>query len=277
MLGLSASAFELDMSADDEIRAKYNPSKLKEDVLNDLPPTLRDSSAPVSQPAYPKLDVPKSEIVTDFSKHGSVSKNMDSSFGGDKFVQIRVKKGTKFKVRSLTKVSDYNAQGERMSFSTTELVTKRYVTFPVGTTFKGEVVDSHQPQMTGNGGLLKLKADTLVCNGHTHSLNAKVVKANDKHIYFNNIKGKRGYWKGVGKQVAKGEDFYLKSKKISSRLSNNPFGAVIAPIPTLVGSLGYTANLLISPVSGVWAKGSHISLPAGTTYTLKLKEDLILY
>lgn len=277
MLGLSASAFELDMSADDEIRAKYNPSKLREDVLNELPPILQTPPATTSQPAYPKLDVPKSEIVTDFSKHGAVAKTMENSFGGDKFSQIRVKKGTKFKVRSLTKVSDYNAQGARMSFSTTELVTKRYVTFPVGTTFKGEVVDSHQPQLTGNGGLLKLKADTLVCNGHTHSLNAKVVKANDKHIYFNNIKGKRGYWKGVGKQIAKGEDFYTKSKKVSSRLSNNPFGAVVAPIPTLVGSLGYTVNLIISPVSGIWSKGSHINLPAGTTYTLKLKEDLILY
>ena len=77
----------------------------------------------------------------------------------DKSTAIRVKKGTKFKVRSLTKVSDYNSSGARMTFSTTELVTKRYVTFPVGTTFKAEIENSHQPQITGNGGLLKINAD----------------------------------------------------------------------------------------------------------------------
>ena len=286
LVGQCAGAFELDMSVDDEIRAKYNPSKLENDVLNDLPPLLKNDvntgktqttsvkNVPV---AYPKIDVPTAEITTDFSKtKGGVVKTMDSSFGGDKFTEVRVKKGTKFKVRSHTKISDYNTAGARMTFSTTELVTKRYVTFPVGTTFRAEIENSHQPQMTGNGGLLKINADTLVCQGHTHPIEAKVIKANGKKVYFNNIKGKRGYWKGVGKQVAKGENFYLKSKKVSSRISNTPFGAVLSPIPTVVGSIGYTGNLLISPITAIWAKGEHITIPAGANYTLKLKQDLIL-
>ena len=286
LLGQYVGAFELDMSVDDEIRAKYNPSKLENDVLNDLPQILKNdantghASTTLSNPvpvAYPKIDVPTAEITTDFSKtKGGVVKTTGTSLGGDRFTEVRVKKGTKFKVRSLTKISDYNTAGARMTFSTTELVTKRYVTFPVGTTFKAEIENSHQPQMAGNGGLLKIKADTLVCQGHTHPIEAKVIRANGKKIYFNNIKGKRGYWKGVGKQVSKGENFYLKSKKVSSRLSNNPFGAVIAPIPTLVGSIGYTGNLLISPIAAIWAKGEHIAIPAGANYTLKLKQDLIL-
>ena len=286
LLGQCVGAFELDMSVDEEIRAKYNPSKLENDVLNDLPRVLKNeantghASTTLPNPvpvAYPKIDVPTADITTDFSKtKGGVLKTMDSSFGGEKFTEVRVKKGTKFKVRSLTKVSDYNSSGARMTFSTTELVTKRYVTFPVGTTFKAEIENSHQPQITGNGGLLKINADALVCQGHTHPIEAKVIRANGKKIYFNNIKGKRGYWKGVGKQVAKGETFYLKSKKVSSRLSNNPFGAIISPIPTLVGSIGYTGNLLISPISAIWAKGEHIAIPAGANYTLKLRQDLIL-
>ena len=281
-----AIAFELDLSVDEEIRAKYNSTKLEDEMLQDLPPILKDTGSnsvqtPSVAPAvqvYPKIDVPSVNITTDFSDHrGGVEKTMEKSFGNEKYTEIKVKKGTKFKVKSLTRVSDANGAGARMSFSTTELVTKRYVTFPVGTTFKGVVEDSHGPQITGNGGLVKVKADTLVCKGHARQVNAKVVKVNDKRVYFNNIKGKRGYWSGVGKQVAKGEKFYLNSKKVSSRLSNNPFGAVISPIPTLVGSVGYTGNLLLSPIVGILSKGGHAVLPAGSTYTLKLKEDLILY
>ncbi len=286
-LMLPAGAFELDWSVDEEIRSNYNPSKLEQEVLPGLPSILKQTAPATSSPKpsssiqtntiNQQTSVPKTSIETDFSggkKH--VNKNM-SAFTGDDFTAIKVKKGTKFKVRSQTKVSDWNTAGARMTFVSTAPVTKRYVSFPAGTTFKGLIEDSHQPNFAGNGGLLKLKADTLIHNGSMYNIDAKITKANGKKIFFNNIKGKRGYLKGIANNVDKGEKFYQKSRRVSKDWSSNPVGTVLSPIPTVVGVVGYTVNLVASPITALWSKGQHISLPAGTDYTIKFRQDLYMY
>lgn len=52
--------------------------------------------------------------------------------------------------------------------------------------------------------------DGIVVNGSTKSVHAKITKANLKKVFLNNIKGKRGYIKGISTQVDKGENFYKK-------------------------------------------------------------------
>ena len=143
--------------------------------------------------------------------------------------------------------------------------------------FKGVIEDSHQPNGFGNGGLLKLKADSVILKGASRPVNAKVIRANDKIIFFNNIKGKRGYIRGIGRVVDKGENFYKKSRNTSKKLADNPVGVIISPIPTVVGAVGYAVNLVASPVTALWSKGDHISLPAGTNYVIKLKEHAYIY
>lgn len=276
--------FELDNSVDEEIRQYYNPSKLENDVLPDLPKNLQDiPTQPVTRRTVgvqtpTENNVPKNNIETEFSKtRGKVSNTQISSGKSDDYAAVKIKKGTKFKVQSQTKVSDWNGVGARMTFVSTAPVTSRYISIPTGTTIHAVVSDVHQPNLAGNGGLLKLNADTITLNGNMVNLNAKVIRANNKIVINNNIKGKRTYWKNVGKQVDKGQNFYNKTRRISSKLSNNPIGLIISPVPTLVGAVGYTGNLVISPIVGLWAKGEHIVLPSGTPYTLKLKENVYLY
>ena len=201
---------------------------------------------------------------------------MENDYKYDKSTAIRIKKGTKFRVRSNCVISDYQREGTRVSFTSIKPVTQRYITINEGTRFNGVVENSHLPQYSGNGGLIVLLVDGMVVNGSTKSIHAKITKANLKKVFFNNIKGKRGYIKGVSRQVDKGENFYKKTRRTSAKLADNPVGIIISPIPTIAGMAVYAVNFVGSPIFAIWAKGSRISIPAGSEFEIKLLEDVYL-
>ena len=272
-------AFELDASVDEEIRKNYNPSALEQN-LPALPKTAPSQSATtkttvtITNKTTPV--VPKTQPVSQPSKPQLVIKKMDNDYKFDKSTAIRIKKGTKFRVKSNCVISDYQREGTRVSFTSIKPVTQRYITINEGTRFNAVVEDSHLPQFTGNGGLIVLMVDGIVVNNSTKSVHAKITKANMKKVFLNNIKGKRGYIKGVSRQVDKGENFYKKTRRTSTKLADNPVGLIISPIPTVFGAVVYAVNLVGSPVFAIWAKGSRISIPAGSEFEIKLLEDVYL-
>lgn len=272
-------AFELDTSVDEEIRKNYNPSALEQN-LPALPKTAPSQSATtkttVTTTNKTTPVVPKTQPVSQPSKPQLVIKKMDNDYKFDKSTAIRIKKGTKFRVKSNCVISDYQREGTRVSFTSIKPVTQRYITINEGTRFNAVVEDSHLPQFTGNGGLIVLMVDGIVVNGSTKSVHAKITKANMKKVFLNNIKGKRGYIKGVSRQVDKGENFYKKTRRTSTKLADNPVGLIISPIPTVFGAVVYAVNLVGSPVFAIWAKGSRISIPAGSEFEIKLLEDVYL-
>lgn len=272
-------AFELDTSVDEEIRKNYNPSALEQN-LPALPKTTPSQSATtkttVTTTNKTTPVVPKTQPVSQPSKPQLVIKKMDNDYKFDKSTAIRIKKGTKFRVKSNCVISDYQREGTRVSFTSIKPVTQRYITINEGTRFNAVVEDSHLPQFTGNGGLIVLMVDGIVVNGSTKSVHAKITKANMKKVFLNNIKGKRGYIKGVSRQVDKGENFYKKTRRTSTKLADNPVGLIISPIPTVFGAVVYAVNLVGSPVFAIWAKGSRISIPAGSEFEIKLLEDVYL-
>ena len=287
---MPAYSLELDMSVDEEIRKNYNPSKLELDALPPLPEiknttpvtappsTSTSTTTPVTPPVSTTTAPPKTVPTTDYAKTtGRVKKDLPKTSAKDDIAAIKIKKGTKFLVKSQTAVSDYSRAGAGLTFVSLEPVTKRYITIPAGTVFKGIVVESHQPQATGNGGLIVIKADKMIYKSSTYSMDAKITKAGGKKIFFNNIKGKHQYWKGVAAQIDKGENFYQKTRRASKKLADNPVGVIISPIPTVAGVVVYAVNLVGSPLFSIHYKGGHISLPAGTLYQIKLLEDLYIY
>lgn len=268
-------ALDLDTSVDDEIRRTYDPSKL-EQSLPSLPKTApSQNTSPKNMPA-PQTP-PKSLPVTPDAKPQIGVKKFQNDFKYDKSTAIRIKKGTKFRVKSNSVISDYLKEGARVSFTSVKPVTQRYVTITEGTRFTAVVKNSHMPQFTGNGGLIVLMVDSMTFNGQTRSVHAKITKANLKKIFFNNIKGKRAYWKGVAKQIDKGENFYKKTRRTSRKLADNPLGILISPIPTITGILVYAVNFAGSPLFAIWYKGGRISIPAGSEFEIKLLEDVYLY
>lgn len=282
LLATPVFALELDTSVDDEIRRTYDPSKL-EQSLPALPKT-----APTQQNTVPKTPqttqatkapqtAPKSLPSTPVAKPQLGVKKLPNEYKFDKSTAIRIKKGTKFRVKSNSVISDYLKEGARVSFTTIKPVTQRYITVMEGTKFTAVVEDSHLPQMTGNGGLIVLMVDSITVNGQTRSVHGKITKANLKKIFFNNIKGKRQYWKGVANQIDKGENFYKKTRRTSSKLADNPVGVIISPIPTITGIVVYAVNFVGSPLFAIWSKGGRISIPAGSEFEIKLLEDVYLY
>ena len=279
LLSSHCFAFELDTSVDEEIRKNYNPSALEQN-LPALPKTTPSQSATtkttVTTTNKTTPVVPKTQPVSQPSKPQLVIKKMDNDYKFDKSTAIRIKKGTKFRVKSNCVISDYQREGTRVSFTSIKPVTQRYITINEGTRFNAVVEDSHLPQFTGNGGLIVLMVDGIVVNDSTKSVHAKITKANMKKVFLNNIKGKRGYIKGVSRQVDKGENFYKKTRRTSTKLADNPVGLIISPIPTVFGAVVYAVNLVGSPVFAIWAKGSRISIPAGSEFEIKLLEDVYL-
>lgn len=262
-------AFELDPSVDEEIRKNYNPSAL-EDKLPALPKTSPNQGS--SNYTAPPKDLPSA----DNSKVTGGVKNLPNYSNVDKSTAIRLKKGTKFRVKSNYYLADSTQVGTRVSFVTIAPVYQKFVTVPAGTTLYGTIIDSHLPQIAGNGGLIEVLVDGVAYNGQNYLSNGKVTKANHKKIFFNNIKGKHQYWKGVANQVGKGQNFYQKTRRASSKLSNNPITNIISPIPTIFGAGVYFVNLIGSPIFSIGTKGGRISIPAGSEFEIKLRDDVYL-
>ena len=279
LLATPVFALELDTSVDDEIRRTYDPSKLEQSLpaLPKTAPTQQNTVSKTPQTTQAPKTAPKSLPSTPVAKPQLGVKKLPNEYKFDKSTAIRIKKGTKFRVKSNSVISDYLKEGARVSFTTIKPVTQRYITVMDGTKFTAVVEDSHQPQMSGNGGLVVLMVDSITVNGQTRSVHGKITKANMKKIFFNNMKGKRSYWKGVANQVDKGENFYKKTRRTSSKLADNPVGILISPIPVLTGMVVYAVNFAGSPLFALFSKGGRISIPAGSEFEIKLLEDVYLY
>ena len=279
LLATPVFALELDTSVDDEIRRTYDPSKLEQSLpaLPKTAPTQQNTVSKTPQTTQAPKTAPKSLPSTPVAKPQLGVKKLPNEYKFDKSTAIRIKKGTKFRVKSNSVISDYLREGAKVSFSSIKPVTQRYITVPVGTKFTAVVEDSHQPQMSGNGGLVVLMVDSITVNGQTRSVHGKITKANMKKIFFNNMKGKRSYWKGVANQIDKGENFYKKTRRTSSKLADNPVGILISPIPVLTGMVVYAVNFAGSPLFALFSKGGRISIPAGSEFEIKLLEDVYLY
>ncbi len=279
LLATPVFALELDTSVDDEIRRTYDPSKLEQSLpaLPKTAPTQQNTVPKTSQTTQAPQTAPKSLPSTPVAKPQLGVKKLPNEYKFDKSTAIRIKKGTKFRVKSNSVISDYLREGAKVSFTSIKPVTQRYITVMNGTKFTAVVEDSHQPQMSGNGGLIVLMVDSITVNGQTRSVHGKITKANMKKIFFNNIKGKRQYWKGVANQIDKGENFYKKTRRTSSKLADNPVGVIISPIPTITGIVVYAVNFVGSPLFAIWSKGGRISIPAGSEFEIKLLEDVYLY
>lgn len=259
------SAFDIDTSVNDEIRKKYNTTKIEEDLLPPLPDNLKNDAPLKSNENFSKptvLAAPLKEVKTVPSV-----KNQ----------QIKLNKGTKFTVRLISGVSDKLSVGTKIYFKLSKPIKTRYFYMPENTRFIGVITDSHTPQLTGNGGLIVIKIESVTINGKNQDINAKITKANYKNIYFNNIKGKRTYWKNVAKSTKPGRNFYNKMWAKTKKLAGDSVTVIFSPFTLITGVLVVGVNVIGSPVFALFSEGGSISIPANSPFELKLLEDAIIY
>lgn len=275
-LPVFVNAAALDTSVDDEIRKKYNPSKLEQDMaLPALPRFLLENNInsanvkPVSSVAKPPVS-----SVNDVKQTNNV-KQMDYYKSEQSF--IRLKKGTRIKLRLQNNVSDATQKGAKLTFSSLYPVKNKKFVIPAGTMFQGYVVNSHKPQLSGNGGLIVIAINSMILNDEIQPINAKVIKANKKHIFRNNIKGKRTYMKSMLSAAKPGHRFYLRMLNIAASHMNQTSGLIITPLTFASGVGVWGGNVLVSPAIALFHKGGHIALHEGSEVDVKLMQDVFVY
>lgn len=267
-----ASVSEIDMSIDQEIRRQYNPNKIEEDLLPPLPENLKNEIK--IEPYIPKTTTNTSQNNSQNANNVPLKEAKITKSLGQKLV---LKRGTKFTVRLNYGISDKMSAGTKISFRLAKPVKTKYFTFPQNTKFVGVIVDSHTPQISGNGGLLVIRVDNVVINGRTQEINAKVTKAGYKKVFFNNIKGKHTYWKSVEKAIKPGKKFYDKTWASTKKLASNSVTLIFSPFTLVAGVVVFGVNIVGSPIFAIFSKGGNLTIPANTPFELKLLEDTTIY
>lgn len=258
---MPAFSLELDLSVDEEIKKKYDTSKIEYDVLPNLPKVTSPSNTPQNYSSGVPQNLPT------YSTSAPQITKADIKTG------IKIPQWTKFQVKSNQTISDWSQKGSYVTFTSTSPVYKKNITIPTGTKFHGLIVNSHRPQNSGNGGLVVIRITSMTYKGKTYNINGKITKANTKKIFFNNIKGKRQYLAGVGKRIEQGENFYKKTRKTTNKMADNPILVILSPIPTIVGVAGYSVCTILSPFTALTTKGGNLSIPSGSNFEIKLLDS----
>lgn len=239
-----------DESFDKEVRQKYNTKAIE----NDLPKLQNNMpSQTVFSPSYSQPS--QKEILS---------------------TAIKVDAGRTFKVYSMQAVSDATPKGTRLTFVSIYPEPSSYITIPAGTVFKGAVVDSHRAGLFGNGGLIVIRVNELIYKNVSYPIVATISMANNKHIFFNNIKGKRQYLKNAYKITKPGQKFMGKMWGVTLDLARGFPEVLLTPVSLLSGAAVWTGNVLISPVLAIFSKGGPISIPKGAEFRIKLQEDMLV-
>lgn len=266
----SCLAFDLDMTVDDDIRKNYNSGKLQHDMhtedTHESLPTLPDISKynesaknETQQTVKEEINVPAKE--PDYTVPKALSGN------------IKIGKGTVINVVNSTKVNDWLAKGNTIKFYTKEPLVKKKYTIPANTVFYGEIIETHQPQITCNGGLVVIRVKKMIYKGQTIPINAYITRANDKMIFLNNIKGNRTYLKTTYQKGNWGRTMFNKMMTMTINLGGDGSTILLSPFPFAYGTICIGLNTLTSPICAFFSKGGHVSIPTGSQFKIKLLED----
>lgn len=270
------SAIDIDATVDYEIRRKYNPNKIEEDLLPPLPDKLKNDVKLTPSDNFGQANKNTTQPKTSAStkpttslKEAKVQKTNNQS--------ITLKSGTKFTIRNTSTISDKMSIGAKVYFKLPKPIKTKYFYLPENTRFVGVITDVHSPQLTGNGGLIVIRIEKVVINGRTQEIAGKITKANYKKIFFNNIKGKRKYLTNTAKSIAPGKRFNDKMWKATKKLANEGVTFIFSPITLVSGLLVFGVNIIASPVIAIFSKGNSISIPADSAFQIKLTEDVTIY
>lgn len=248
-------AFDLDETVDDEIRKKYNT---QEENLPELPAIIKEGESTKSADIKSNNTAPPQKTIT--YTNGSV----------------KIKKGTSFNVINTTNISDWQTRGTTIKFKTRAPLYGKNYTIPTSTVFTGEIVESHQPQITCNGGLVAIKVYSMSYKGQTIPINAYITRANDKKIFLNNIKGERKYLKTVWQKGNWGRTLFNKMLSLTINLGGEGSTIILSPFPLAYGTICLGANAITSPICAFFSKGGHVSIASGKYFRIKLLDDAFI-
>lgn len=263
MLSISVvKAFDLDMTVDDDIRSNYNSSKLIKDTHTDELETL---------PALP--DKLKSNTTNISNKNTQINTKPITNINDIHAGNTKIHKGTIFHVTNNSQISDSLIPGTTVKFKLNSPVIKNKYTIPKDAIFTGEITESHQPQVSCNGGLVVIKINSMNYKSQTIPINAYITKADNKFVFLNNIKGERTYLKTMWQKGAWGRSMFHRMCSLSAKLGSDGATLVLAPFSFGYGVLCAGGNAIITPVTAFFSKGKHVSIQSGSNFNIRLLDD----
>ena len=274
----SGHAFDLDATVDDEIRKNYNPTQLINDV-GTKDSALNKNIKATTQKKVIDPNLPELPTIKDMPQTAKPDYNTDTFpvatvkyTGGN----IKVKSGTTFNVTNSTSISDWQREGTKIKFTTKANTFGKDYTIPAGTVFVGEIIDSHQPQITCNGGLIVIRVNSMYYKNQLIPITGYITRANDKKIFFNNIKGKRTYLKTTWEKGNWGRTLFNKMFNVSVGLGGESSTLILTPFPFAYGTFCLGLNAITSPICAFFSKGEHITIPAGSNFRIKLLDEVMI-
>jgi len=265
-------ALEFDTSIDDDIRRNYNPSKLEKDVSLPVLPKILNEKATQPNAVYkaPSTSQQKPQQAKPLPYKQTVS-----AVSGENYATL--KQGTKIRVKLLKSISDRSQKGTPVVFVSEYPVSTTYFTIPMGTVFNGEIANSHKPQLSGNGGLIVVRINSVVLNGEIRPINGAVSEANFRKVFFNNIKGNRKYISSMFKSMKPGCRFFRKMLGVTGNLAHGGSEIILTPFSLGTGILVMAGNVFVSPMLAIFYKGDSIYFHEGSDFEIKLVQDVFIY
>ena len=288
-----------DLIIDDSIHSDI-ANKYELDKLPDLPSNLKDTTiddiftpnefetkptskyTPPSDNTNPTASAPDNtppkQTITTPPQQNEYNKKQYKDIVYDNNTMAKIKTGKKFSVVNTTALSDRLGKGSTVTFVSTKAETTKYITIPKGTVFYGTVMDSHTPKITGNGGLLVIRVNKLIYKNKSYNIKAKITIADQKHIFFNNIKGERRFWKNAKKSGTNGKK-YFDRMYAKARIYYVIPGVekAVAPIALITGSVVYAFDVVSSPIMAIFSKGDRLVIPKNSYFEIKMLEEAVIY
>lgn len=237
--------------------------------------TVSSSQKSTMTPVKSTNSSAKSKPVQNITKSVQTVNTNNSYYKNNTKTLLTVPKGKKFHVVLKQSISSSTPAGTVVSFVSTHPETSTYLTIPAGTVFKGKITDSHLPQITGNGGLIVINVSQMIHRGKAYNIDAKISVADDKRIFFNNIKGKRMYFQSIPISIKPGQKYFKKMWRVTKKLAKNESGVeiILTPFSFLAGTVVYGVNVVASPVLALFYKGKSITIPKNSPFVIQLRED----
>jgi hypothetical protein len=116
----------------------------------------------------------------------------------------------------------------------------------------------------------------MIYKNQSIPIDAYVIRANDKKIFLNNIKGQRTFLKTMWQKGNWGRTLFNKMMTLTVNLGGTGSTFILSPFPLAYGTICLGANAITSPICAFFSKGGHISIPAGSNFKIKLNENVMI-
>lgn len=286
---------DLDYTVDDAIRKNYNVNQINNIGGNNSNKSVSQPTKTTPQPVQkttvseplPKLPaLPKNASGSSSSNNSTIKSQPIKTYTqkpikktitktNKKVLQLR--KGMVFDISNVNAISDKQRVGTSIVFVSRKPIKTAYYTIPEGTKFVGEIVESHTPQLTGNGGLVNLSVCSIIFGGTYQHIDTRVIRVGGKKVFFEDIKGKRSYWKNTVNKGKWGRNTFHKMNKLSANLVQDKTTVILAPFTFVYGLTLGTISTVASPVVSIFCKGGSVYIPANTPFRIKFEQDVKLY